>query len=90
MATEKDNELVIREKALFIVLKGNEYYIYENSNINSNQEPLKTYEYNNRTLNDIADLLKEDFKDYNVEFKHTFKMNDSGYYWYSTEVVKNN
>ena len=82
---ESNGEIIYNEKAVFAVFKDNKYYIYENSSIKG--EPIKTYDYNNRTLNEIASVIREDFKDYKTTFKHTFRKNELGYYWYSTEMV---
>jgi len=88
--TEINGEIIIKEKAVFVVLKGDTYYVYKDSNINDGQEPLKTFSSDNKKIYEIHDLVKEDFKDYKTVFKHTFRKNEFGYYWYSTELVKNN
>lgn len=38
------------------------------------------------TENDYSCYLEESLNDYTL-YKHTFKKNDTGYYWYSTEVA---
>lgn len=84
---ESNGQIVVNEKAVFIVLKGDTYYVYANTDINNGQEPLKTYSYDNRSIYLMYDIVKEDFKDYNTVFRHTFRKNELGYYWYSTELV---
>ncbi len=48
--------------------------------------------YNNYSVsvssNDLSGYLKDN-KDKFTKYKHTFKKNVTGYYWYQTEVVKN-
>ena len=84
---ELNEEIIMNEKAVFVVLEGDTYYVYPNSNIYNGQEPLKTFSSNNKKIYEINDFIKEEFKDYKTVFKHTFRKNELGYYWYSTEVV---
>ena len=39
-------------------------------------------------LSKMYETLKENKTNF-TEYKHTFKKSDTGYYWYSTEVVEN-
>ena len=84
---ELNGEIIMNEKAVFIVLKGDTYYVYANTDINNGQEPLKVYNYDNRSIFEILESVKNDFKDYKATFRHTFRKNELGYYWYSTEMV---
>lgn len=87
--TKKD--AIIIEKAVFYMSKDNKYYVYKNSNI-SNDNLIKIYDKidkDGKKLDyNIFDKIKEDFVDYKGEFKHTFKKNKTGYYWYSTEFIE--
>lgn len=90
---EENDDIIVLEKIVFVVLKNNKYYVYANSDISSDNEPIKMYEYtdDNGKLLDIdviAQKIKEDLINYASYFKHTFKKNDAGYYWYSTEFVE--
>lgn len=85
--------VIFVEKALFTVLKSDKYYVYKNTNVDDEKNVLKVYDKVNeegKTLDyvDIDAKIKEDFKDYKSSFKHTFKKNDTGYYWYSTEFIE--
>ena len=90
--TIKD-ETIINERALFYELKDNKYYVYKDTGINNRKNFIKTYDKVGKdgkelSYNDIFEKIKEDFKDYNYGFKHTYKKSDTGYYWYSTEYVE--
>ena len=87
-----DDGIMITEKTLFYTLKDDKYYVYKNTNVideniikvyNKIDESRKELDYS-----DIIEKIKEDFKDYNGTFKHTYKKNNNGYYWYSTEFVE--
>ena len=87
------NSAVITEKTLFYTTKDDKYYVYKNTNFNNEENIIKIYDKtdefgNELNSNDINEKIKEDFKDYKGEFIHTFKKNDTGYYWYSTEFVE--
>ena len=84
---ELNGEIIMNEKALFVVLMGDTYYVYANSDINNGQAPLKSFNSNNKKIYEIHNIVKDDFKDYSTTFKHTFRKNELGYYWYSTELV---
>ena len=78
---------------MFAVLMDNKYYVYKNTNINDEQNVVKVYnmvDASGKSLEfeDIDLKIREDFQDYDYGFKHTYKKNDAGYYWYSTEFVK--
>ena len=84
---------IITEKVLFYTLKDDIYYVYKNTNILKDENIIKTYnkiDENGKELSysDIEEKIQEDFKNYRGVFKHTFKKNDTGYYWYSTEFVE--
>ena len=85
---EKD-EIIVREKTLFMVTENNKYQIYTNTNIDS-EKPIKVYEVTetNNTFETISNQIKEDMQDYQSEFKHIFKKGANGYYWYSTEFIQ--
>ena len=90
--TIKD-EAIITEKVLFYELKDKKYYIYKNTNISDDKNIIKIYDKideNGKELSytDIFNKIKEDFGDYQGTFKHTFKQNKTGYYWYSTEFIE--
>ncbi len=82
-----DNDLIINEEAIFIPSNypiGVNYKVYANTNnLHSKVNALVDMESRgfNKNYDDILSNLKY------TKFKHTFKKNDSGYYWYSTEVV---
>ena len=87
------NEIgIITERVLFYEFKDNKYYVYKNSNIYDEKNIIKTYNAKDESgvelnANDIFNQIKEDFKSYNnVQFKHTYKKNGAGYYYYSTEM----
>ena len=90
-ATSTTNSVTIKERVLFYIFKDNKYYVYKNSNIYDEVNLVKTYNAKDESgveldANNIFNQMKEDFKDYNYQFKHTFKKNDTGYYYYSTEI----
>ena len=40
-------------------------------------------------VGDYEEYIKDNFSNFNT-YKHTFKLNSNGkYYWYSTEVINN-
>jgi len=82
-----NGEGIITERKVFIVKKNDKWYVYKNSNINNEDNIIKVYDNNgiSLNLNEISEKVKEDFKDYNYQFKHTYKKNKTGYYYYSTE-----
>ena len=81
-------DIIIYEKAVFVRTNTNDnkYYVYANSNINSKDLPIKIYDITDETGKriDISEALTKDLTDYKTLFKHTFKKNGNGYYWYST------
>ena len=83
-------DIIIYEKAVFVRTNTNDnkYYVYANSNINSKDLPIKIYDITDETGKriDISEALTKDLTDYKTLFKHTFKKNGNGYYWYSTEL----
>ncbi len=86
-------EAIISEKVLFYNIKNDKYYVYKNTNFTDDSNIVKIYDNideNGKVLEnkDIDEKIKEDFKEYKGEFIHTFKKNDTGYYWYSTEFVE--
>ena len=85
---EKD-EIVVREKTLFMITENNKYQIYKNTNTDT-EKPIKIYDVNetNNTFETISNQVKADMQDYQSEFKHIFKKSDNGYYWYSTEFIQ--
>ena len=86
------NKAMIVEKAIFYMLEDDKYYIYKNSNVADKKNLIKTYDAKNKdgTSRNIEDIIKEDFQDYNYGFKHTYKQNDMGWYWHSTEFIRIN
>ena len=88
-----EEETVITERKLFVTFSDNKYFVYETSNIGDQGLAVKTYDGVDKKgkvidFKVINKLIKEDFKDYKTLFKHTFKKNDTGYYWYSSELIK--
>ena len=87
------NSVAIKERSLFCLFKNDKWYIYKNTNISDENNIVKIYDNKNSNGNtlefsDIDEKIKEDFKDYNYQFKHTYRMNKTGYYWYSTEMLE--
>lgn len=85
----ENNDLIIYEKAGFFATADSLYtYVFDNSyslHLDSNHEnAMKEIEQNR---NDLAREYINDNWDLFKTFKHTFKQNKNGdYYWYSTEV----
>ena len=82
-----NGDLTITEEVVFIYDNAPlelTYKVYANTlNLHNSQNELIniTSRGFNKNYDDILSNLKY------TKFKHTFKKNDSGYYWYSTEVV---
>ena len=84
---------VIKEKIIFFTQKNDKYYAYKNTNIYDNQNIIKIYDTTDEDGNllnsdDMINKIRNDFENYNYVFKHTFKKNKTGYYWYSTEFIE--
>lgn len=83
------NSVTFIERVLFFKSKDDKYYMYKNSNIAEN-DVIGVYHrvINGKTItgSDFANNLKENECGY--EYKHIFKKNDLGYYWYSTEMIE--
>ncbi len=84
---------VINEKIVFFTQKNDKYYVYKNTNIYDNQNIIKIYDTTDedgKLLNsdDMINKIRKDINDHNYVFKHTYKKNKTGYYWYSTEFIE--
>lgn len=78
-------DLIIKEQIALISSSECTFSIMDGS------EVIKTYECGDAGYDEASadkeQYIKDNFSDFNT-YKHTFKLNDSGkYYWYSTEVV---
>ncbi len=84
--TNKD-DLVIYEKMAIIEKIGDTVDLYKFHDKNS----VKTLDYEGKDMSydeidkDVEKYIKSNIDDF-ATFKHTFKKNDTGYYWYQTEV----
>lgn len=88
-----NNDLIIYEESLFYTSRD---LLYEKNDIFTNTNDMhmninsvgyfEGTEYQNLD-NDLQNYL-ENNKIQGSKYKHTFKKNDTGYYWYSTEVTK--
>ena len=91
-----NKDLVIVEQAIFIydmASKTDEIDITKATNYD-NEDILKTFFYNLCAENNNCDSISKKYAEDNLnnsnKFKHTFKLNTNGtYYWYSTELVNN-
>lgn len=91
----KDDELLIYEKALFIyelTTKTNNFIDITLQTAYKEDNIIKSFNVENYDANNISTEAKE-FAEDNLDsankYKHTFKKNNNGeYYWYSTEIVK--
>lgn len=89
-----NNELVIVEQAIFIyemTSKTDGIDITKATNYD-NEDILKSFSYDScaesNTCSEISDKYAKENLNNSNKFKHTFKLNDKGtYYWYSTELA---
>ena len=77
-----DDDLVIYEKAIFLYQNGLNIDAYKTT---KKEEILFTLENSNISSKEIIDEVLKNVDSFNT-FKHTFKMSDDEYYWYSTEI----
>ena len=93
----QDNDLIILEQAIFIyetTVKTADIEITKTTNY-KNEDILKSYNYvtcsttnSCNTISEIAEQYAKDNLNNSNKFKHTFKVNSNGtYYWYSSEIV---
>ncbi|MBE5821766.1 MAG: hypothetical protein E7311_04165 [Clostridiales bacterium] len=78
--------LIIYEKAGFVIVDDcgiGDLLIMKTTD---NTNPFKRYtEDSSMSPDEALNYVKENFNEFNT-FKHTFKSNGDGYYWYSTEI----
>ena len=83
------NSVTFIESVIFFRSKDDKYYTYKTSNIAESEiidEYYKKINDKEVTGSEMANMLKEETHGY--KYKHIFKKNDTGYYWYSTEMIK--
>lgn len=89
-----NNDLVIVEQAIFIydmTSKTDGIDITKATNYDE-EDILKTFSYDSCAENNTCDTISQKYAKDNLnnsnKFKHTFKLNTNGtYYWYSTELI---
>lgn len=84
-----NGDLIIEERAIFVFYDGIDMHVVKKTNYNSNDDELKGSSNSESWDSEEASKYAYQNIDKSNLFKHTFKKNNSGdYYWYSTEIVK--
>lgn len=93
-----DQTLIIEEVNAWMVSNGagifdinnrDKYYYFDENGYEDYRKQNGTTINGNATYEFDFEKYIKDNKDKFTKYKHTFLKNDTGYYWYSTEVIKN-
>jgi len=83
-----DKFIVVREIEEIDNLIGNEYLIYNTTNSEQYIDKIVNEEVSSLKPEAFKEFFLDKYEDSMKEYKHTFKKNENGeYYWYSTEPV---
>jgi len=82
LSFKASDDLVITEKAIFLYQNGSNIDAYKTT---SKEEIIFTLENKNINSKEVVSEALNNIDSF-YTFKHTFKMSDDEYYWYSTEI----